>query len=70
MIVLISKSGGEDGWWLGLELMTTLFMREHNAICDRLHGAYPDWSDDQLFDKARIINAATLFMSTKSREPG
>ena len=30
---LLGKSGGEDGWWLGLELMTTLFMREHNAIC-------------------------------------
>jgi hypothetical protein len=57
---LLGKSGGEDGWWLGLELMTTLFMQEHNAICDRLHAAYPTWSDDQLFDKARLINAALL----------
>ncbi len=57
---LLGKSGGEDGWWLGLELMTTLFMREHNAIVDRLHAAYPSWSDDQLFDKARLVTAALI----------
>jgi len=57
---LLGSSGGADGWWLGLELLHTLFMREHNAICDRLHVAYPAWSDDQLFDKARLINAALI----------
>ena len=49
---LIGASGGDDGWWLGLELMATIFMREHNAICDRLKSAYPQWSDDLLFNKA------------------
>lgn len=57
---LLGKSGGADGWWLGLELMSTVFMREHNAICDRLKSAYPNWSDDLLFDKARLINAALI----------
>jgi hypothetical protein len=57
---LLGRSGGEDAWWLGLELMTTLFMREHNAVCDRLHAAYPSWSDDRLFDKARIVIAALI----------
>ena len=57
---LLGQSGGADGWWLGLELMTTVFMREHNAICDRLRAAYPSWSDDQLFDKARLVNAALM----------
>lgn len=57
---LLGESGGADGWWLGLELMTTVFMREHNAICDRLRAAYPDWSDDQLFAKARLVNAALI----------
>jgi hypothetical protein len=57
---LLGRSGGEDGWWLGLELMSTVFMREHNAICDRLRSAYPNWSDDLLFDKARLINAALI----------
>ena len=57
---LLGTSGGQDGWWLGLELMTTVFMREHNAICDRLRVAYPAWSDDQLFAKARLINSALM----------
>lgn len=57
---LLGKSGGIDGWWFGLELLHTLFMREHNAICERLHAAYPSWSDDQRFDKARLVNAALI----------
>jgi len=57
---LLGESGGADGFWLGLELMTTIFMREHNAICDRLRLAYPSWSDDELFDKARLVNAALM----------
>ncbi len=46
------------GWWLGLEMMETLFTLEHNAICDRLHTEYPYWSDDDIFERARLINAA------------
>ena len=47
-------------WWLGLGMLHTLFMREHNAICDRLRQAYPTWSDDELFGRARLINAALI----------
>ncbi|MFV8048710.1 peroxidase family protein [Mycobacterium sp. 48b] len=57
---LLGASGGADGWWLGLELMGTIFLREHNAICDRLAAAYPTWSPDQIFHKARMINAALI----------
>jgi Animal haem peroxidase len=46
------------GWWLGLEMMETLFTLEHNAICDRLSAEYPNWSDDDIFECARLINAA------------
>src|SRR5439155_3815031 len=52
--------GQVAGWWLGLGLMYTLFSREHNAICDALAAAYPRWSDDELFARARLINAALL----------
>ena len=58
--MLVASSGGADGFWLGLELMHTLFMREHNSICERLERAYPAWTDEQLFQKARVINAALL----------
>ncbi|KHO19997.1 peroxidase [Mycolicibacterium setense] len=57
---LLGASGGADGWWLGLELMGTIFLREHNAVCDRLQAAYPTWTGDQIFHKARMINAALI----------
>jgi hypothetical protein len=50
----------EPGFWIGLVMMHTLFTREHNAICDRLRVEYPTWSDDDLFDHARLINTALL----------
>jgi hypothetical protein len=52
--------GAAPGWWLGLGLMYTLFTREHNAICAALAAAYPSWSDGELFDRARMINAALM----------
>jgi len=57
---LLGSSGGLEGWWIGLELLHTLFMREHNAVCDMLGAAYPDWSDDQVFDRARLVIAALI----------
>jgi hypothetical protein len=47
-------------FWIGLGVLHTLFMLEHNAICDRLRREYPGWTDDQLYDKARLINAALM----------
>jgi hypothetical protein len=57
---LLGSSGGLDGWWVGLELLHTVFMREHNAVCAVLGAAYPAWSDDQVFDKARLVIAALI----------
>jgi len=48
------------GFWVGIGLMQIIFIREHNAICDRLRGEYPAWSDDDLFERARLINAALI----------
>ena len=56
----VEKTGVSDNWWLGLGLMHVLFTLEHNAICDRLKSEYPTWTDDQLFNKARLINAGLL----------
>src|ERR671911_305435 len=57
---LISQASQEPGFWVGLALLQSLFMLEHNAICDRLRAEYPSWSDDDLFDHARLINSALL----------
>jgi len=48
------------GFWLGLSVFGRLFVLEHNAICDRLRAAYPSWEDEDLFQRARLINAAVL----------
>lgn len=57
---ILDRMAGEPGWWVGLALMITLFAREHNAICERLRDEYPSWSDDELFGRARLINAALM----------
>ena len=56
----IDDTGVNGNWWVGLSLLHTLFVREHNAICDRLQSVYPTWSDDELFARAHVINAAML----------
>jgi hypothetical protein len=56
----VDFAGITGNWWLGLVMMHSLFMREHNSICDNLASVYPSWSDDQLFDHARLINAALI----------
>lgn len=56
----IPVTGFNDNWWTGLELMHTLFALEHNAICDELKRHYPDWTSDQIFDTARLINCALM----------
>lgn len=48
------------GFWLGLLMMQTIFTKEHNSICDRLKAEYPHWHDEELFQRARLINAALM----------
>jgi Animal haem peroxidase len=50
----------EPGFWLGIAMMHSLFTLEHNAICDRLRAEYPTWSDEDLFGRARLVNAALI----------
>ncbi len=48
------------GFWTGLAMLITVFTLEHNAICDRLRAAYPTWDDEELFQRARLVNSALL----------
>ncbi|NVJ59859.1 MAG: peroxidase [Gammaproteobacteria bacterium] len=53
-------TGFNNNWWVGLSLMHTVFVREHNRTADLLAQQYPDLNDQQLFDKARLINSALM----------
>ena len=53
-------AGFSDNWRIGLAMLHTIFTLEHNYICDLLAHDHPDWTDEQLFRKAKLINAAVM----------
>ena len=55
-----SGPAAEPGFWVGLVMLHTLFTLEHNAVCDRLRGVYPQWSDEEIFQRARLVVAALI----------
>lgn len=56
----IDITGFSKNWWIGLSILHNLFTREHNLICDMLAKKHPDWTDEQLFQTARLINTAQI----------
>jgi hypothetical protein len=56
----INFRGVAGNFWIGLAILHSLFMREHNTVCDRLHEAYPSLDDQQLYEKARLVVAALM----------
>jgi hypothetical protein len=65
-------SGSTQNWWIGRSVLHTLFVMNHNRICDLLQSGvdpstgtrygpgHPDWSTDQLFHTARLINGHVM----------
>lgn len=45
---------------LGLLSMHTLWVREHNQWADRIAVAHPEWSDEKVFQEARLIVIAEV----------
>ncbi|KJZ75259.1 hypothetical protein HIM_05453 [Hirsutella minnesotensis 3608] len=56
----VPLTGFVDNWWFGLHILHSLFVLEHNAICDKLRQAYPDWQGTKIFDVARLVNCALM----------
>ena len=57
---------------VGYVAISTLFMREHNRICDELSVRYSDWADDdeRLFQTARMINLAKIIGAASIQRAG
>ena len=36
-------------------MYATIWMREHNRVCDILKGEHPDWDDEHLFQTAKLV---------------
>ncbi|KAI8817011.1 heme peroxidase [Fimicolochytrium jonesii] len=51
-------TGFKDNWWSGLALLHTIWTREHNSICDMFKAKHPEWTDQKLFDMARLVTTA------------
>lgn len=39
----------------GLMMYATIWLREHNRVCDVLKEAHSDWDDERLFQTTRLI---------------
>jgi len=56
----VAKTGFNRNWWLGLSLLHNLFTKEHNAVAEAMAKKHPNFSDEQLFQKARLVTAALM----------
>src|SRR5678815_3410766 len=53
-------SGFVENGWVGTALLHGLFALEHNAVCDRLKERNTSWSDERLFQQARLVVSALM----------
>jgi len=53
-----SKIAFDTNVWPGLALMHKLWSLEHNRVCNQFHRMYPAWSDEELFEHARLCITA------------
>ncbi len=54
----VDKTGFNTNYSVGLAILHTILVKEHNAIVDALKATYPSWDDEKLFRQARLINVA------------
>lgn len=43
-----------------LFVMSTIWLREHNRVCDLLANEHRDWTDEQLYETAKFIVTSNL----------
>lgn len=50
----------------GLFMYATIWIREHNRVCDVLKKEHPHWEDEQLFQTAKLIIAGEFLYGVSS----
>ncbi|XP_058069774.1 alpha-dioxygenase PIOX-like [Magnolia sinica] len=53
-------SGDVRNSWVGVSVLQALFVKEHNAVCDKLKDNYPDLDDEELYRYARLVTSAVI----------
>ena len=48
----------------GLTMSSTVWLREHNRVCDVLRAEHPTWDDEQLFQTARLVIIGEFSLSS------
>ncbi|PHH72154.1 hypothetical protein CDD80_4733 [Ophiocordyceps camponoti-rufipedis] len=56
----VPLTGFADNWWFGLDMLHSLWVLEHNAICEKLRESYPKMEGTRIFDVARLVNCALM----------
>lgn len=56
----VPVSGDVRNLWVGVAALQSLFVAEHNAVCDTIKKAHPRFSDEELFQRGRLVTAAVL----------
>ncbi|XP_027922492.1 alpha-dioxygenase 1 [Vigna unguiculata] len=46
--------------WAGVSTLQSLFIQEHNAVCDSLKKYYPHLNDEELYRHARLVTSAVI----------
>ncbi|KAK7018553.1 heme peroxidase [Favolaschia claudopus] len=54
----LDVTGFNDNWWAGLSMLHNIWTKEHNLICDMFKKSHPTWSDQEIFDHARLVTTA------------
>ncbi|XP_028778628.1 alpha-dioxygenase 1-like [Neltuma alba] len=56
----VAIAGDVRNSWAGVSTLQSLFIQEHNAVCDALKREYPDLEDEDLYRHARLVTAAVV----------
>ncbi|KAL1318117.1 hypothetical protein HN51_070377 [Arachis hypogaea] len=56
----IAVSGDVRNSWAGVSTLQTLFVHEHNSVCDALKKNYPELDDEEIYRHARLVTSAVI----------